>query len=152
VITTNGVQANATTIPVAQSGSNCASSGGGGGAAGGPVSGATQQEIDRWAAAGTFTTGNIRLNRTTMYSVTDSLPGLTGSTTITKTDAFGGSFNRISGTDLGKYLRGEGTTPVVGACVVTPTLNVTTAPLDAGASFTATGPSGVQTAERNGLV
>jgi uncharacterized protein (TIGR03437 family) len=148
VIVTNGVPANATTIPVSPSGPNCSS----GGATGGPVSGATQQEIERWTAAGTFTSGNIRLGRTTLYSVADSLPGLAGGTTITKSDAFTASFSRISGAGLGPYLRGDGAVPEVGSCLVGrgQTLDLTTVALDAGASITATGPGGTQVAERNG--
>ncbi len=149
VITTNGVQANATTIPVAQSGPNCPSDS----TPSGPLSGATQQEIDRWAAAGTMTTGNIQLGRTTLYSVADSLPGVPAGTTITKTDSFGAAFQRVTGAEIGKYLRGEGSIPAVGACLVNgaePSL--TYAALDAGASISATGPPGTQVAERNGSV
>jgi hypothetical protein len=150
VIITDGVPANATTIPVAESGSNCST----GSVSGGPVSGATQQEIDAWTAAGSFTSGNIRLTRTTLLSVADSLPGTTGGTTIINSDAFAASFDRISGMDLGRYLAGEGTAPALGSCLVhdnTPFAALTYAALDAGPSITASGPAGALVAARNGL-
>ncbi len=74
-ITTNGVAANVTTIPVALSGSICPAPAGTGV---GPASRATQEEIDRWSGAGTFTTGAVNLARTTLYSTMDALPGVTG--------------------------------------------------------------------------
>ncbi|MEO5926732.1 MAG: hypothetical protein ABIR70_23160 [Bryobacteraceae bacterium] len=157
VITTGGVQSNITTIPVAQTGSTCPTPSGTGS---GPVPSATQQEITQWSAAGSFTTGSIALGRTTLYAVADVLPGVTASTTISKTDAFGGSFSRVSGSELGRYLRGEGAsayTPAVGSCVVYPGLladqlpPLTVAALDAGASIVSTGPGGARTATRSGV-
>lgn len=145
VITTNGVQANSTTIPVAQSGANCS-------VAGGSSTTPTQQEIDRWTAAGSFTNGTLSLTRTTQYSVTEALPGVPGGTTITKTDGFEAAFNRASG-DIGRYLRGE-TQPALGACVVNRTAAppaLTLVPLDAGPSITVSGPGTFQTAARTGL-
>jgi uncharacterized protein (TIGR03437 family) len=157
LITTNGVQANVTTIPIAQSGSICPVPTGTGS---GPASGATQEEIDRWSAAGTFTTGSINLGRTTLYAVADAVPGVNASTTITKTDTLGASFSRVSGSALGQYLRGQGAsayTPSVGSCVVYTGLYadqlppLTVSALDAGASVSSSGPGGVITAPRDGL-
>ena len=150
VITTNGFAANATTIPVAQSGSTCPTSSNTGG---GPVSGATQQEIDRWIAAGSYTSGNISVGRNTVYSVADSLPGVNPGTTITRSDAFTAVFQRIAGSDLATYLRG-GTGLALGSCRVThssdPVPALTYSPLDAGPAITSSGPGGVQVASRNG--
>ncbi len=146
VITTNGVQANSTTIPVAQSGATCSVTGGSGTAP-------TQQEIDRWTSAGSFTNGTLSLTRTTQYSVTEALPGVPGGTTITKTDGFEAAFNRASG-DIGRYLRGD-TQPGLGACVVNRTAASpawTLVPLDAGPSVTVSGPGTFQTAARSGLL
>lgn len=146
VITTNGVQANSTTIPVAQSGANCSVTGGSG-------TTPTQQEIDRWTSAGSFTNGTLSLTRTTQYSITEALPGVAGGTTITKTDGFEAAFNRISG-EVGRYLRGE-TQPALGACLVNRAAaapSLTFAPLDAGPSINVSGPGTFQTAVRTGLL
>ena len=157
-ITTNGVAANVTTIPVAQSGSNCPAPAGTGV---GPASRATQEEIDRWSSAGSFTTGDVTVNRTTLYAVADGLPGVNNSTTITKTDTLGAAFTRVSGANLGKYLRAEGASayaPSVGNCAVFTGLladqlpALTYAALDAGASIGMTGPGGPISAPRAGLV
>lgn len=147
VITTNGVQANSTTIPVAQSGANCAVAGGG-------SSVPTPQEIDRWISAGSLTSGALSLTRTTQYSVTEALPGVPGGTTITKTDAFEAAFSRVSGGDLARYLRGD-TQPALGTCLVNRTAaspSVTLAPLDAGPSISVSGPGTFQSAVRTGLL
>jgi len=153
LISTNSVPANPTTIPVAQSGTTCPAAPVTGG---GPVSGATQQEIDRWIAAGTFSTGSINLGRNTLYAVGDNLPGVAGSTTITKSDAFSVGFRRLAGADLGRYLRGDGFPALglsPGGCVVIrstedpyPLLSITA--LDAGSSIVSSGPGGVLVATR----
>ncbi len=154
LITTNSVQANPTTIPVAQSGTTCPAAPVTGT---GPVSGATQQEIDRWIAAGTFATGSINLGRNTLYAVGDVLPGVGASTTITKSDVFSVGFRRIAGADLARYLRGDGSPALglsPGACVVLrstddpyPLLSITA--LDAGSSIVSNGPGGAQVATRS---
>ncbi len=157
-ITTNGVAANVTTIPVAQSGATCPVPAGTGV---GPASKATQEEIDRWSAAGSFTTGAVNVGRTTLYAISDALPGVNATTTITKTDTLGASFQRVSGANLGKYLRAEGASayaPSVGNCVVFTGLladqlpALTYAALDAGSSINMSGPGGPVSAPRDGLV
>lgn len=91
LITTNGVQANAGTIPVSQSGSSCpvsSSSGGNSGVA------TTEEEVNRWIAAGTYTTGGVGLGRSTSYSVDDFN---NGAVIVTQQDSFSAAFNRLGG-------------------------------------------------------
>jgi uncharacterized protein (TIGR03437 family) len=157
VITTNGVQANAGTIPVAQSGSTCPTNPGGGGGGGNSGTAITQAEIDRWIAAGSYTTGAIGTGRSTAYSIDSG----TGATTITKQDTFAAEFDRINGADYPRLLRGEIPAgyaqylPQVGACVVYNTIPanpyplINRASLDAGSAITANGPNGVQVAPRS---
>jgi uncharacterized protein (TIGR03437 family) len=152
LITTNSVAANATTIPVAQSGTACPTTPVTGG---GPVSGATQQEIDRWIAAGSYTSGSISLGRNTLYSVADGIPGVNSGTTITKSDTFTADFQRISRPDLAAYLRGGSGLPALGSCAITTAASSLLSvgvfeALDAGAAITASGPGGTQVATRSG--
>lgn len=144
VIQTNSVAANTTTIPVAQSGLDCTPAGTGSTIA------PTQQELDRWTAAGSLTRGILSLARNTSYSVADNLPGVPNGTTIRRTDAFEATFQRINPSRLG-----GATLPSVGSCSVS-SAAPTTIPfiveaLDAGPSITVSGPGGVQTATRDGL-
>ena len=153
LITTNSVQANPTTIPVAQSGTTCPAAPI---TSGGPLSGATVAEMDRWITAGSVAIGNISLGRNTLYSVGDNLPGVSGSTTITKGDTVSVGFRRVGGTDLARYLHGDGFPSLglsPGACVVIrgtddPYPFLTSTLLDAGSSIVSSGPGGAQVATR----
>ncbi len=155
LITTNGVQANPGTIPVAASGASCpvtSSSGGNSGVA------TTTEEVNRWIAAGTYTTGGIGLGRSTSYAV-DDFNG--GAVTVIKQDSFTAAFNRLGGADLGKMLRGELPAsysqylPTLGSCIVYNTVPadpwplITRTALDAGPSIVSSGPSGGAVAARN---
>jgi uncharacterized protein (TIGR03437 family) len=155
-----GVLSNLVTIATSNSDTCPPPQGGGGG--GGSNTNPTQQEIDTWISRGFYTVGNMTLTRSTSYTITDSfLPGGTATTTITKADAIGGQFNRVSGTDLAKMLRGElppgfpNLQPAVGSCVVytttnltNPYPNVTFRGLDAGPQLTSVGPNGQQPVPR----
>jgi uncharacterized protein (TIGR03437 family) len=149
VITTNGEPANGTTIPVAATGTTCSNPPGGGGQGSDPTM--TQSEIDTFDARRTYTLGTVSLNRTTTY---------TGAS-ATKTDTAGALFQRTTGPDIGKLLRGElppdlpTLTPVAGSCVVylstslrNPYPNLTFTNLDAGPQLTITGPNGQRTIPR----
>ena len=92
-----------------------------------------------------YTSGVISLSRSTSYSVGDALPGVAASTSIARSEGFEAAFQRVSGADLGRYLRGETIVPAVGACLINPgstVLALTQAALDAGPSVTANGPGG----------
>lgn len=155
VITTNGVAANTGTIPVSQSGSSCPANTSGGANSGVTT---TQDEVNRWIAAGTYTAGGVGLGRSTGYSI-DDFNG--GAVTITKQDSFSASFTRIGGADLGRMLRGELPAsysqylPSVGSCIVYNTIPqdpwplITRTTLDAGPAIVSSGPSGSAVAERN---
>ncbi len=155
VITTNGVAANVGTIPVSQSGSTCPTN-----ASGGSNSGVmtTQEEVNRWIAAGTHTAGGVGLGRSTAFSIDDFNGGVA---TITKQDSFSASFTRMGGADLGRMLREvlpvsySQYLPNVGSCIVYSTIPqdpwplITRPALDAGPAIVSSGPSGSAVAERN---
>jgi uncharacterized protein (TIGR03437 family) len=155
IITTNGVQANAGTIPVTQSGSTCSSNASGGENSGVSI---TAEEVNRWISAGSQTAGGVGLGRSTSYSI-DDFNG--GAVTITKQDSFSASFTRLGGADLGRMLRGELPAsysqyiPAVGSCVVYNTIPadpwplITRTALDAGSAIVSSGPSGAAVAARN---
>jgi uncharacterized protein (TIGR03437 family) len=155
VVTTNGVAANVGTIPVAAEGSTCPANTSGGGNSGVMT---TQNEVNRWIAAGSYTAGGVGLGRSTAYSI-DDFSG--GATTVIKQDFFTASFTRIGGADLGRMLRGELPAsysqylPVVGSCIVYNTIppdpwpQITRTALDAGPAIVSSGPSGTAIAERN---
>lgn len=155
VVTTNGVAANVGTIPVAESGSTCRATASGGGNSGVMT---TQEEVNRWIAAGTYTAGGVGLGRSTGYSI-DDFNG--GAVTVTKQDSFTAAFTRIGGADLGRMLRGELPAsysqylPVVGSCIVYNTIPqdpwplITRTALDACPAIVSSGPSGTAVAERN---
>jgi uncharacterized protein (TIGR03437 family) len=135
VITTNGVAANATTIPVAASGTTCPPppSTGGGGAT------PTPTEITEWINRGNYTFGTVNIGRNTHYG-----------TTTTRSSSITAIFGRVSGlsADLQSFL-----TPSIGGCtilrvagVIFPGINFTY--FDAGPSVTASGPNGAQVATR----
>ena len=162
VIRTNNVLANTVTIPVAPSGSACTAQNTGGGNPGSSTS-PTPAEINSWIERGSYTGGNISLNRSTSYLTTDTpgAGGVTAVSTITKRDSIAGQFTRVSGLDLAKSLRGElppgfpNLLPSAGSCVVytsvgltNPYPNVTYVNLDAGAQLTSNGPNGAQAVPR----
>jgi uncharacterized protein (TIGR03437 family) len=148
-ITTNGVQANAGTIPVAASGAACpppATSGGGGSPS------LTAAEIDTFVARGFYTSGGMSLHNSITYSAAG---------TLTRTNSVAGLFTRTSGADLGRMLRnqlppGFPIQPITpGNCLVynstqlyDPYPLITRVNLDAGAQLTAAGPNGSQNSPR----
>lgn len=154
IITTNGVQANAGTIPIAASGGTCPAASGGGGNSGVQT---TQDEVNRWISAGAYTAGGISVGRSTSYSV-DDFNG--GAVTITKQDNVSAQFSRMGGQDLGKMLRGElpqsynQYLPTVGGCIVYNTIPadpwplITRTYLDAGPAIVSNGPSGTAVATK----
>lgn len=155
LITTNSVAANVSTIPVAQSGTTCPTAAAGGGNSGVMT---TQEEVNRWIAAGTYKTRGIGYGRSTSYAIEDFNGG---AAIITKQDTFSAAFTQGGGADLGRMLRGElpanyaQYTPTVGGCIVYNTIppdpwpQITRTALDAGPAIVSTGPNGVAVAERN---
>ncbi len=153
VITTNNVQANLLTIPIASSGSTCTalSTGGGGG---NTSTTPTQTEIDGWIAAGAYRTGSVGLLHSTGHTVRENNAGATV-TTVTKSDGFTANFNRLSGPDLARSLSTASNAlliPTAGRCSVITNINqfpnITTAYLDAGPSVTSVGLNGTQIANK----
>ncbi len=135
--------------------------GGGGGGGSTPGTSPTQSEIDSWISRGNYSGGSIMLTRITSYAY-DLVTG--AAQPVAKVDTVGGTFQRFSGSDLGKVLRGEvppnfpSLTPTPGSCVVYNISSVTANPypnfistgLDAGPQFTSSGPNGTQTAPKSG--
>ncbi|MEO5926734.1 MAG: hypothetical protein ABIR70_23170 [Bryobacteraceae bacterium] len=151
VITTGGVQANATTIPVAASGTTCpppANNGGGGNISTIP----TQSEIDSWANG--YSYGSINIGRSTSYAADI----LTGTFSTTKSSNFDAFFGRISGlsSNISTQLQGF-VNPTVGQCTVStltsssfsPFPGLTFTSYDAGPAVTGVGPNGTQLATRS---
>jgi uncharacterized protein (TIGR03437 family) len=156
VITTNGIQANATSIPVAASGSTCPSNDPPPGSGGSGT--LTQADIDRIIGQGFLRSGTVSLSRVTVYT----LDPLTSALSLTsRTDEGNASFMRISGPDFAAYMRSgfEGNPaspqPTAGTCTVinpatpsNPFPNLTSQDLDAGATLTIQGPAGSRTLQR----
>ena len=155
VITTNNVQANVLTIPVAASGSTCIppNTGGGGNTSTTP----TQSEIGAWSGAGTYKTGTVGLLHTTGHNVRDNNSGGTV-TTMSKTGGFTANFSRLSGADVARSLSAAANAlliPTAGQCSVLTTVNpfpnITIGYLDAGPSINSSGPNGAQIAVKTVL-
>ncbi|MEI9812157.1 MAG: hypothetical protein WDO18_05545 [Acidobacteriota bacterium] len=157
IITLDGVVSNATTIPVAASGSTCTNPSTGGG--GTTFNGLSQTDIDAIVSRGAFKFGSIDISRSTTYS-----SGFGQPETMTKSDEGSASFFSITGLDLRNMLTQTSViagyvTPAPGVCNVFNTQaildaypNITYASLDAGPSVTLRGPAGgsrVMTKETN---
>jgi len=146
ITTDNVVQANATTIPVAASGTTCPpppNTGGGG-------STPSQTEITQWINSGNFSYGSVNIGRNTNHAAA-TLPG--GSPTTTKSSSITAVFGRVSGlaTDLQGFL-----VPSVGQCTILRVAgafypNVNFQYYDAGPSITASGPNGAQVATKQSV-
>ncbi|MEP6961882.1 MAG: hypothetical protein ABI995_07385 [Acidobacteriota bacterium] len=157
-ITTNNVDANITTIPVAPSGSTCTTQSNNGGGNSGNVN-PTSAEINTWSTRGNYAFGTLNLDRSTVYAI-DTF----GTTATTKADTYSGTFATYSGSDVANVLRGilptgyPNLTPTVGSCVVyniknifNPYPNLSLTSLDAGPQINVTGPNGAQVAPRSSI-
>lgn len=154
LITTSGnVQANATSIPVAASGTTCPTpppSEGGSGTL-------TQTDIDRIISQGFLRSGTVSLSRVSSYSL-DSFTGTV--TLVDRSDYGSANFWRVSGADFVSYMTSgfEGLpgfqNPAPGVCNVfdTQTIpqfpNLTFESLDAGSSLSIEGPAGARVLPR----
>lgn len=128
VIKSGDIPSNTATVPVSQNGGPCPNS-----------SELTQNEIDRWSAAGTYTTGHIWLIRSTFNQITSD-------------DTYG-EFRRLSGPDVARSLRNDAgvAPPAAGQCFFgwpNAYPNIVSADLDAGPSIRSMGPNGSQIAPK----
>lgn len=147
LISTNGVQANPTTIPIAGSGSTCTNptTGGGSGDGGTTSNPLSQAEIDRIVAQGTYRSGKLTIARLRSFQTINGQPSNLAN------DSSQAAFTLQSGPDLRKQLEGQladGTPFSPGTCkfyanqLGLPPYNITTSYLDAGTSVTLQGPAG----------
>jgi uncharacterized protein (TIGR03437 family) len=143
---TNNALANATTIPVAATGTTCTNpnTGGDGGSTNQPT--LTQNQINDILGRGNYKVGTVNALRSVVHAT------VLGQTSTTRADSAFGSFSSITGPDLQNYVNGvlpQGLVYAHGACTVynglaipTGAPNVTTASLDAGASLSLQYPLG----------